>query len=409
MLEAVTSPPVAARTYAYSAAAAYEALRQGSTEYRSLAGQVNGLEPGPEPDPGAEYILPIAGVNAYLTVAEKLVFAPELVAAHRDSLVAKLRDAGVPKDVLERSMAYGAAVGKHVLAWSGGDHIKEARAAPRIQIRAEPGLWIPTPPAYMEAVEPNWGTLRPFVLTSSSEIPIAPPTPFDTTTGSGFDRLAREVRSTGVNLTPEQRAIAGFWDCNPFAVQSEGHYMSAARKISPGGHWMGITGTALRHHRADMLRSADAYARVAMALSDGFVSAWNEKYRSVRLRPVTAIQQDVDATWQPLLQTPPFPEYPSAHSVISAAAAEVLSSLFGDDYAFNDSTEIDFGLPPRSFHSFREAAHEAAMSRMYGGIHYRDAAENGLLQGAGIGRAVVTRIHTSSGPSMAIRMESAGG
>jgi hypothetical protein len=400
MLEAVTSPPVAARTYAYSGVAAYEALRQGSAAYRSLAGQVNGLRPVPAPEPGKEYLLPIAGVNAYLTVAEKLVFAPEKVAAHRDSLVRSLRDAGVPDELLDRSLAYGAAVGKHVLAWAATDGIGEARAAARIQVRPEPGRWVPTPPAYMDAVEPNWGTLRPFVLTSSSEIPIAPPTPFDTAAGSGFQRLAREIRDTGVGLTAEQRAIAGFWDCNPFAVQSEGHYMSALKKISPGGHWMGITAIALRHTHADILRSAEAYARVSMALSDGFVSAWREKYRSVRVRPVTVIQEEIDPSWQPLLQTPPFPEYPSAHSVISAAAAEVLSDLFGESYAFTDSTELAFGLPPRSFASFEDAAHEAAMSRMYGGIHLRDAAENGLRQGAGIGRTVVARIQTSGASTM---------
>jgi membrane-associated phospholipid phosphatase len=252
----------------------------------------------------------------------------------------------------------------------------------------------------MDAVEPNWGTLRPFVLTSSGEIPIAPPTPYDTAAGSAFVRLAREVRDTGSNLTPEQRAIAGFWDCNPFAVQTEGHYMTALKKISPGGHWMGITAIALRRAHADMLRSAEAYTRVSLALSDGFVSAWREKYHSVRVRPVTVIQQGLDPSWQPLLQTPPFPEYPSAHSVISAAAAAVLSDLFGGNYAFTDSTELAFGLPPRSFASFEGAAHEAAMSRMYGGIHYRDAAENGLLQGAAIGETIVARIHTSGASTL---------
>jgi hypothetical protein len=146
MLEAVTSPPVAARTYAYAGVAAYEALRQGSVEYVSLAGQLNGLRPVPVPEPGQEYLLPVAGVNAYLTVAEALVFAPEKVAVHRDSLVRNLRDAGVPDELLERSMAYGAAVGKHVLAWSKTDGIGAARAAARNQINPEPALRVPTPP-----------------------------------------------------------------------------------------------------------------------------------------------------------------------------------------------------------------------------------------------------------------------
>ncbi|HEY8485586.1 MAG TPA: vanadium-dependent haloperoxidase [Longimicrobiales bacterium] len=395
MMQSVTSPPVAARTYAYSSVAAYEALRHGHEGYRSLAGQLNELQPVPEPEPGVEYLLPLAGVNAFLTVAEALVFAPEKVAAHRDTLIRRLRENGIPKRVLERSFEYGAAVARHVLDWAATDNIKLARAAPRLQIRHEPGLWVPTPPGYMDAVEPNWWMLRPFVLDSAAEVVPPPPVPYDMRKGSPFYRLVMEVYETGKNLTPEQRWIAGFWDCNPFTVYPEGHFMSSAKKITPGGHWMGITAIAMRQTGADMMRSAEAYARVAIALSDAFVSNWREKYRSVRVRPVTVIQERIDPTWEPLLQTPPFPEYTSGHSVISTAAAEVLTDLLGEEFAFTDDTELPFGIAPRSFRSFREAAAEAAISRLYGGIHYRDAIEDGVVQGRAIGRAVVARVHTS--------------
>jgi membrane-associated phospholipid phosphatase len=140
--------------------------------------------------------------------------------------------------------------------------------------------------------------------------------------------------------------------------------------------------------------TAEAFARTAVALADGFIGAWEEKYRSAVLRPETVINRWMDEGWQPLLQTPPFPEYPSGHSVISTAAAEVLTDLYGDGHAFTDSTEVPFGLPVRSFPSFRAAAREAAMSRLYAGIHYRHAIEAGAVQGARIGAHVVARVQT---------------
>lgn len=398
MMESVTSPPVASRTYAYSSVAAFEALRHAHPEYRSLAGQLNGLQSVPAPDPEREYLLPLSGVNAYLTVAEALVFAPEKVAAHRDTLVRQLREKGVPKALIEHSLDYGAEVGRHVLAWAASDNLQLARSSARLELRHEDGFWLPTATAYMDAVEPNWGMLRPFVLDSASQFAPPPPDPYDVEDGSEFHRQVMEVYDAGRNLTPEQREIAGFWDCNPFVVQSRGHFVSSTKKISPGGHWMGITAIALRASEADMVRAADAYARVSVALADGFISAWDEKYRSVRVRPETVIQNQLDRGWQPLLQTPPFPEYPSGHSVISAAAATVLTDLFGEDFAFTDDTEVPFGIPARRFTSFRQAAEEAAISRLYGGIHYRDAIENGLVQGRAVGESVLTRLDTRESP-----------
>jgi hypothetical protein len=204
----------------------------------------------------------------------------------------------------------------------------------------------------------------------------------------------KEVWDIGRRLTDEQRAIASFWDCNPYVMHVQGHAMFATKKISPGGHWMGVTAIAARKSGADMMGSAEAYARAAITLADGFISTWEEKYRSAVVRPETVINTYLDERWEPLLQTPPFPEYPSGHSVISNAVATVLSHQFGSPFAFADSAEMDYGLPVRTFPSFEAAAAEAAISRLYGGIHYRAAIEEGSGQGKKIGRFVIERVRT---------------
>jgi hypothetical protein len=388
----IFSPPQASRVYAYSSVAAYEVMRQGRPEYRTLAGQLNGLTPVPAPE--GEISAPLAGVHAFMTVGRALTFSQ----ARMDSLRAAADDAfrkrGLPAPVVARSIAYGEQVAAHVLAWAGQDRFKQSRGYPKFSVTAAAGRWVPTPPAYMDAVEPNWGMLRPFVLDTASQFRPEPPHPYDTAQGSAFMREAREVYDVRATLTAEQREITAFWDCNPYVMQVQGHTMFALKKMTPGGHWMSIAGIAARKTDAGAARSAEAYARTALALADGFLSAWDEKYRSAVVRPETVINQLIDEQWQPLLQTPPFPEYTSGHSVISTAAAEVLTDVFGDSVAYADSTEVEYGLPVRSFTSFRQAAAEAAISRLYGGIHFRRAIEQGAVQGRKIGELHVARVRT---------------
>ena len=196
------------------------------------------------------------------------------------------------------------------------------------------------------------------------------------------------------NITEEQRAIASFWDCNPFAMNVRGHVMFATKKISPGGHWINITRAVCEQKKTTMVQSAEAYARVSLSLVDGFISCWDEKYRSRVIRPETYINQYISEDWVPVLQTPPFPEYTSGHSVISSSAAVALTKLFGDNYTFTDSTEVEFGMGARKFTSFYQAAEEAGISRMYGGIHYRPAFEVGGRQGRALGEWIASRIST---------------
>jgi hypothetical protein len=401
MVYDIFSPPQASRLFAYAGIAAYEAARHAdSVGYRSLAGQLNGLTPVPGPAAGEAYDFALASVRAYYTVGRALAFSQARVDSLRAAVGERFKASGLARVVWERSIAYGDQVAEHILAWSREDAFRESRGYPKYTVTTTPGRWIPTPPAYMDAVEPNWKMLRPFVMDSASQFRPEPPHPFDTRPSSPFFREVLEVFEVARNLTDEQRAIAGFWDCNPYTMHVQGHTMFATKKLSPGGHWISIAGQVARQTEADIVRSAAAYALTAIALADGFISAWEEKYRSELVRPESVINEHLQEGWAPLLQTPPFPEHPSGHSVISSAAAEVLSSIYGDSVAFSDSTEVEYGLPVRSFASFREAAAEAAISRLYGGIHYRRAIEQGAIQGRKVGEQVVDRVRVT-GPRTA--------
>lgn len=390
----IFSPPVASRIYAYSSIAAYEAAIPGQRQFVTLAGQVNGLEAVPQPEDGKQYCFALSSVQAVLTVGRSLVFSEDKMDEFYAAIMKEYRETGIPGEVFDNSIEYGNVVAGHILKWSGGDNYKQSRSFPKYSILNDPSTWKPTPPAYMDAIEPHWNRIRTFAIDSAAQFKPAPPTPFSVDKNSQFYKEALEVYDVGKKLTAEQRDIAFFWDCNPFMMNVKGHVMFATKKISPGGHWMNITHVACAKEKKDFVHSAEAYARVAIALVDGFISCWDEKFRSKLIRPETYINQYIDENWLPVLQTPPFPEYTSGHSVISSAAAVTLTSLFGDNFVFTDSTEIEFGLSARSFKSFIQASEEAAVSRLYGGIHYRPACEIGITEGRAVGNYILQKIRT---------------
>ena len=392
----IFSPPVASRIYAYASVAGYEtAIRQDST-YISLSGRLNALTPVPEAPAAGTWSPTLATVHAFLTTGKALIFSEIQISDFQDTLYPEIKSAlHMPQQVYEHSIAYGQQVSDHILAWAAGDHYKETRTFPKYTITDDPAKWQPTPPAYIEGIEPNWSRIRPFVLDSATQFRPAPPTAFSRDAGSPFYREAMEVRDAADSVHadfPMRIEIAQFWDCNPYVSHQHGHVMFATKKITPGGHWMGIAGQACRQQKLNLAASARVYAYTAVALADGFISCWDEKYRSNLVRPETYINAYIDPDWRPVLQTPPFPEYTSGHSVISSAAGEMLTALLGDNIAFTDSVELEYGLPVRHFTSFREAYHEAAVSRLYGGIHYRPAIDDGVKQGQQLGAFIVRKL-----------------
>lgn len=391
----IFAPPISSRIYTYATVAAYEALVPGFPEYQSLAGQLNGLTPGPKPEAGKEYCFPLASVNAQLIVGKQLVFSEGDVEELKEKIFDDFQAMKMPKDVYDRSMAYGEAVAKHILAWSKTDNYAQTRSMPKFTIDVEsPSRWRPTPPAYGDALEPHWPKIRPWVMDSAAQFKAEPPLSFSTDKNSDFYKQALEVRDIVLAKDTTQEAIAWYWDDNPFAMEVSGHIAFAQKKISPGGHWMNIVAHASRKANADIMKSAEAYVKVACALADAFISCWNAKYQYNLIRPESYINQYIDPNWQPLIQTPPFPEHTSGHSTISMASATVLTGLYGDNFAFTDSTEIEFGIGPRTFASFNQAAEEVGMSRLYGGIHYRHGNVAGLKCGKEIGQFVLSELKT---------------
>ncbi|WP_241410285.1 vanadium-dependent haloperoxidase [Belliella alkalica] len=393
----IFSPPVASRIYAYPAIAAYEvAVLAGNGEYKTLMGQLNAFEKV-DFEVTEDVYLPLASLAAYYKVGTTLIFSEDMMRDHKNAAFKELKSKGIPNDVFEGSVAFGEKVADYVIAYSKKDNYHQSRSFEKYTISSDPNSWQPTPPMYMEGIEPHWNKIRPFVLESPSQFKSEPATAFDSKPGSDFFREAEEVFNVVKNLTKEQSDIAFFWDCNPYKVNVKGHVMFAEKKITPGGHWMGIAAISSKTANQDWIGAAETLAKTSIALFDGFIACWDEKYRSVLIRPETYINKYIDEEWLPILQTPPFPEYTSGHSVISNAAAETLTSLFGDGFHFVDSTEVAYGLPIREFESFRIAADEAAISRLYGGIHYMPAIVNGASKGKKIGQYLVGKIETKNG------------
>jgi hypothetical protein len=394
MLHDVVNPPAASRFYAYSMLAAYQVIVSEDTSKESITQafvHAPRFQAAPLP---RQWDKTFCAIYAMLEVGRQIIPSGYLLEERQKSLIRLYRKRYKHSEQsINSNKIFAIEIANQVVDYSKTDGYSKLSTLTRYtpDVKTE-GRWYPTPPEYMSAVEPHWRTIRPFFLDSARQCSPVPPVGFDTARNKPYYHLMYEVYRVTNNLTAEQRAIAAFWDCNPFAVQYSGHLAMGLKKISPGGHWLGITGIACRQSSASIEKTIEAYTLVALTLNDAFISCWDEKYRSDRIRPETAINKYLDPTWKPLLQTPPFPEYPSGHSVISTASAIVLTYLFGDNFTFKDTTEEYFGLPARNFESFAQAAEEAAISRLYGGIHFRDAIEQGQVQGRTIASYIIQKI-----------------
>ena len=387
----IFKPPVASRIYAYANLAAYEALRLQSPRQLTLAGRIRGFTPIPAPEESAEYCYPLASVKAFIAVSKALTFSVDMWDAYEVELDRKYEAMDIPQEVYDRSVAYGERVAKHVLAYAEKDNYKYTRGYRHTLTNGE-GDWEPTPPTYAQACEPRWSAIRSFTLDTCTQFTPAPPAPYDLTPGSEFRKMVDQVYDYGRNATAEQKAIAYFWDDNATVSNIKGHFSYLEKKMTPPGHWQAIVGTVASDRKLSMMRSLEAYTFSSIAMHDAFIACWEEKYRTNRVRPVTVINRLRGEGWEPYLETPPFPEYVSGHSSLSASAGTVLTHLLGDSVAFTDSTEYEFGHGVRSFSSIKDAYMEASMSRVYGGIHFLDGSLEGTKQGEEVGEWVWSRL-----------------
>lgn len=387
----IFTPPVASRIYAYCNLAAYEAMAAGSKQYQSLYGQLKSLGRVPQPTDSL-FNYNLTSLLAFMYVGQELTFSKDSTDKIINNLLASAEKHGMPTASIESSMKYAMQVSNHIISWSKNDRYAETRSASKYSVNNEEGRWVPTPPGYMQAVEPSWMEIRTIAIDSANQFLPRPPCTYSSDKSSVFYKNVNEVYETVKKLTPDQKAIADFWDCNGFKLQVQGHLMFATKAMTPGGHWMGITGILCQNRKADFEKTIYAYTGVSLAIMDAFISCWNTKFNYNLLRPETFINKYMDVSWAPYLQTPPFPEYTSGHSIISKASATVLTNMFGPHTSFRDSTERAWGWPDRSYSNVHEAALEASMSRLYGGIHFRESLEVGMNEGEEIGNFVFDKL-----------------
>lgn len=374
-------PPVAARAFAYIGITAHEALATGNPALRSLAGQLTALSPLAPRAAGA-HDEPCV-LHAALAAAVTNLFSNTGPTGQRamEAMARKLGEMasdGIAAEVVARSVAAGQAVADHILTWAatdGGAVIQNMGFPMEYTPGTRPQDWVPTNLIRLQQAPllPQWAQNRPFALPAADACDAPPHPAYDEVPGTDFHAAAQEVYDTSRALTDEQRLIARFWSDDPMLTPT------------PAGHWIAIVLQIADRDALPVEVISSTLAKLGVAQADAFISCWSTKFKYNLLRPVTYIKRHIDPAWEPLLITPPFPEYTSGHSTQSGAASTVLTSVFGEGFAFDDETHVDEGFEPRSFPSFAAAAVEAAISRLYGGIHFRFGNQAGLDQGRAVG------------------------
>ena len=387
-------PIVASRNYAYANIAAYECIATGyPAEYYSLNGQLNGFKIDVKEFTGQPIDYEFASMLAFCKVGEAVTFPEGSMKEYVDSLKKFVRDNGMSSDIFNKSLVLADSVSNAVLGWSKKDNYAQTRSASRYIVIDTPGRWVPTPPGYTSALEPHWNEIRTMVMDSANQFPPPFPIPFDMKDkNSPYFKQVFAVKQVVDSLNDEQKHIAEFWDDLGGKLNVVGHIQFVTKKFSPPGHWMNIVGIAAQKAKAGFRKTVAAYTLTAVCMFDAFIQCWNEKYRSNTVRPETVINKYIDQDWKPYLQTPPFPEYTCGHSTVSSASAEALTKMFGDNFNYTDSSELEFGIKNRSFSSFRQAADENNLARFYGGIHFHPSCIVSTASGKKVGTFIVNKL-----------------
>ena len=369
-----------ARPFAYSGISAYESIDPGLLSWKH---KYNGLSDLPETEKSKKYYWP-ASVNASLAEFNRSFFTSANLNAADLAAIDSLENAisstfsGEHPDVLSRSVAFGKSIADAIFAWSLTDSYIQNNALPYTP-PVGPGLWIPTSPPPALPAGPFWGNDRRIIANSGDNDAPGSPIPYSTDPTSDFYKEVNDLYQASKVLTTDQKNMALFWRDVP--------------GVSTPGHWMSITQQAIRQSKSRLDKAALAYALTGICLNDAVITVFHYKYVYNQVRPVTYIRGIIgDATWASFIPTPNHPEYPAAHAVISASAAEGLTAVFGNIGPLTDHTWDYLGFPARTFNTFREFALDAGNSRFYGGIHYQPSINTGLKVGTTVGDNVVNSL-----------------
>jgi PAP2 superfamily len=368
--------PVQSRTFGYLGLSLYESVVPGMFANKSIQSQLNGLPALPKTDPKRNYYFQVSA-NAALANMMRHMFGNSSAAQNTtiDSLENAFNTAlkvGLPGQDFDASVLFGQNISNAIYNWSttdGGDKGYLAVTSPTYIPPVGPGLWVAQ--TGQVAQHPYWGGNRTFVAGNATSTQPVPPPAYSLDPTSQFYKDESEVYNESINQAPEHTTIAKYWAAIPPPTVS-----------------VSILISVLTDKKSSLSTAAEAFCKLGMAISDAFVSVYKTKYTYNQERPITFIQANFSATWVPVLGTPPFPDYTSAHSVQTGAAARVLADVFGDNTTFTDYSINDLGFTPRTFTKFSDYANEVGLSRIYGGIHNRTADFVGLDQGNKVGKNV---------------------
>ncbi len=390
IMEDVFTPPVASRIHAYSNIAAYEVLAQNGVTLKPFAGRLTDMPTIPKAT--LKINLDIAAEIAFLETGKKLVYSEHLVNAFVEQEKANWQLAGIDTILINRSMAYGMQVASILFDWTKKDNYSYTRTLMRYQLSDSSGAWQPTAPEYANGLEPNWHLMRSFIETKPLYESIAPNMAYSEKKNSAYHKSGMALYKSTQTMDSFKINTALFWDDNPKTAVSKGHLNYFIHKATPGGHWLKIASQAIIAKNLNAEKTAEVFAMSSIAMYEAFLNCWTQKYVSNSVRPETYLQRIKDPKFRPLIETPPFPEYPSGHSTVSAAIATVLTKYISQPYAFTDSSQLYIGMPPRHFKSFMDAADQASISRFYGGIHYMHALTNGQKHGVKIANHIIRKL-----------------
>ncbi|HET6722970.1 MAG TPA: vanadium-dependent haloperoxidase [Chitinophagaceae bacterium] len=372
------------RHFAYAGVAAFESLKPGlPAQAFYWSDKWNGLTGLPVFNHAKKYYYP-ANVNAALAAINKAFF-PNASAADKiaiDSLEAALKQEfleGQPESIITTSSNFGRAVAAAIFNWAETDGYKNANNP--YTMPTGTGLWKPTAPAFANPATPYWGNNRAIIDGSINNSQPGGLFEYSTDPASSFYYMVKEVYDASLILTDAQKAMAMFWRDIP--------------GVSSPGHWLSILQQVIKQTETNLEKAALAYALTGTGINDALIACFKAKYQHKLVRPITYIREVMGyVTWNPFLGTPAHPEYSSAHSSLSMAAARIMEKLFGNIGSFTDHTYDYLGFAPRTYSSLTAIGVEAGRSRFYAGIHYNPGIEAGIFQGNKVAENILNKIGT---------------